>query len=326
MSFKLNIQILSNELRKRVLKTFPRRKIYTDFVNEYWGADLVDMSNVKSKNQNITFLLNVVDLYSRYAWSIPMKSKTGKEVAEAFKSIGVWPRHLWVDEGKEFYNKDVKEWCAQHDVEMYSTHSGLKSVFVESFNKTMKEAFYRYFQENLTAKFSEFLPVFISAYNNRIHSSTKETPYNIYNDIKPSQEVEEEVPVTKCKFKVGDYVRLSKVKRTFEPGYTNRWTYEVFKISFIDKRYQPVMYNVVDLRDEPISGAFYEPELSLTKIPFFKLIKSIVKRKKEKGVNMVLVNYEGYGSEFDQWIKKTDYDSFIQNKESLRKTLTENST
>ncbi len=322
MTLKENIQILSSELRKRVIRKFPRRSVYTNYVNEYWGADLVDMSNIKNKNQNITFLLNVVDLYSRFAWSIPLKSKSGKEVCDAFRSIGVWPKHLWVDEGKEFYNSFVKAWCAEHKIDMYSTHSGIKSAFAESFNKTMKEGFHRYFAEHLTTKFSNFLPVFMKNYNEvRIHSSTKETPYNIYHGIKPTQEVAKGDPVEKTKFKVGDYVRLSKIKRTFEPGYTNRWTYEVFKITFIDKRYKPVMYNLVDLHDEPIDGAFYEQELLITKIPQFKLIKSVVKRKKENRIDKVLVNYEGYDSSFDEWITKKEYDSFMKEKDALRKEL-----
>ena len=299
MTLKEDLLQLAKELRTRALKSFPRRKIHTAYVNQYWGADLVDMSNVKSKNQNITFLLNVVDLYSRFAWSIPLKSKTGKEVCDAFKSIGAWPEHLWVDEGKEFYNSHVKAWCTEHKIELYSTHSGLKSVFVESFNKTMKEAFYRHFTENQNTKFSTFLPVFMDTYNNRIHSATEETPYNVYHKIKPSLEFDDRVSVNKCKFKVGDYVRLSKLKRTFEKGYTDRWTYEVFKITFIDKRYQPVMYNVVDLLGEPLDGACYQQELLATKIPFFKVIEKVVQRKKVGNKEMVLVKYKGYDDKFN---------------------------
>ena len=127
--------------------------------DELWAADLVDMSNIKNKNQRVTFLLNIVEVYSRYAYSIPLMNKTGEAVLEAFQSIKRTSRYLWVDEGKEFYNKNVISWCKKHSILMYSTHSGLKSVFAESFNKTEKNAFYKQFnkkQNTITHLYQSF--------------------------------------------------------------------------------------------------------------------------------------------------------------------------
>ncbi len=76
------------------------------------GADLVDMSNLKNK---INFLLNVIDIYSRYAWSIPLKNKSKESLLKEFESIiddtGRHSDKLWVDEGSEFYNNLFKEYC-----------------------------------------------------------------------------------------------------------------------------------------------------------------------------------------------------------------------
>jgi transposase InsO family protein len=72
------------------------------------------MQEWSKQNKGYRYMLNVVDVYSKYAWSIPLKDKTGKTVLEAFKQIvkssGRKPGHLWVDQGKEFYNKDMDEW------------------------------------------------------------------------------------------------------------------------------------------------------------------------------------------------------------------------
>jgi hypothetical protein len=321
MSFKENVKTLSDELRRRAVSKFPRRHITTLFPNQYFGADLVDMSNVKSKNQNITFLLNVVDLFSRYAWSIPLKSKTGREVCEALKSIGVCPENLWVDEGKEFYNSYVQGWCKDNNVHMYSTQSGLGVVFVERFNLTMRECFNRFFSEHLTTKFSGFLPIFLNQYNHRIHSSTKESPYDVYHGIKDSREALLDEPVDKHKFNVGDCVRVSKVRRTFQKGSSDRFTHEAFRVSSVDTSYSPVMYQLEDMAGEEITGKFYEQELTITKVPEFKLIESVLKRKKANGVDMVLVNYKGHSSKFDEWITKRDYDVFMKQKGLLSKNL-----
>ena len=59
-------------------------------------------------------MLNVIDVFSKYAWSIPLKDKKGLTTTEAFKAIvkqsNRIPRKIWVDKGKEFYNKNMDEW------------------------------------------------------------------------------------------------------------------------------------------------------------------------------------------------------------------------
>jgi transposase InsO family protein len=137
-----DLKQFTKEIFRVAFKKFVRRTIYTISPDELWSADLVDMSNVKFHNKQTTFLLNIVDVNSRFAYSFPLKSKSGESILNALKTLTRYPRYLWVDEGKEFYNKGVKDWCKEHNIKMYSTNSGLKSVFVERFNRTMKEAYF----------------------------------------------------------------------------------------------------------------------------------------------------------------------------------------
>ena len=62
-------------------------------------------------NRGVKYLLAVIDVFSKYGWLIPLKDKTGKSVASALKTIFEErkPKKVWVDKGKEFYNKDVKD-------------------------------------------------------------------------------------------------------------------------------------------------------------------------------------------------------------------------
>lgn len=310
---------LAKELHKRALVKFPRRSVRAFLPDELWAADLVDMSNIKNKNKKITFLLNIVDVYSRFAYSIPLKNKTGEAVLEAFESIpgGRTPRYLWVDDGKEFYNKYVIAWCKTHHILMYSTHSGLKSVFAESFNKTEKNAFYHEFNKKLTKNYYTFLPEFLETYNNTVHSATKETPDKIYNHGAATHEsLLTNLNAEKPKFKVGEYVRLSKVKKTFEKGYTIKWTNEAFKIVAIDDNQSPIMYELEDLMGEKVDGKIYSQELQKTKVPFVKIIDKVVKRK--LGANkMVLVSYEGWPEKFNTWITDSEYKKWVKFKNEL---------
>ena len=98
-------------MHKPAIKHFRKRRVIVFGINEIWGADLVDMQAFAKENDGVKYLLCVIDIFSKYAWVVPIKDKSGKSVAAAFETIfkgGRRPQKLWVDKGKEFYNKDVK--------------------------------------------------------------------------------------------------------------------------------------------------------------------------------------------------------------------------
>ena len=126
-------------------------------------------------------MLNVIDIFSKYAWSIPLKDKTGKCVLDGFKQIvkesnGI-PKNIWVDEGKEFYNKLMNEWLKENNIIRYSTHGEHKSVVVERFNRTLKELMWKRFTAENTRNWIEMIDKLVHSYNNnRIHSIIGMTP------------------------------------------------------------------------------------------------------------------------------------------------------
>jgi len=97
------------------------------------------MQAFSKSNRGVRYLLTVIDVFSKYGWMLPLKDKTGKSVADAFKEIfkkSKWkPEKLWTDKGREFYNKHVKEL----GVELYSTENEEKSSVAERWNRTIKE-------------------------------------------------------------------------------------------------------------------------------------------------------------------------------------------
>jgi len=114
-----------------------------------------------------------LDTLHIYSWMLPLKTKTGVEVASALKEIFKErkPDLLWTDEGLEFFNRHVKSL-----VELYTTENEEKSSVVERWNRTMKERMFKYFIANNTRRYIDILDRLVQNYNNTIHSSIKMTP------------------------------------------------------------------------------------------------------------------------------------------------------
>ncbi|XP_067939633.1 uncharacterized protein [Watersipora subatra] len=112
-------------------------------------------------------------------------------------------------------------------------------------------------------------------------------------------------PAKKPKLKVGDTVRITKKKGTFEKGYTPRWTEEIFKITDIQYT-NPVTYKIAGLNGEEIKGSFYEPELQKSTQETFRIERVIRKRG-----NKSLVKWYGYPESFNSWV---DTESIINLK------------
>ena len=208
---------------------------------------------------------------------------------------------MWVDKGKEFYNKDVKDL-----IELYSTENEEKSSVVERWIRIMKEKMWKYFTDNNTNTYIDILPDLVKNYNNTRHSSIKMTPVEaskdkneltVWRNLYPDRL---EAIRINPKFSVGDKVRLSKKKALFEKGYTTRWTEEIFTIKKINHT-SPVTYKVEDLNGEEIDGTFYEPELQKTRQQILRIEKVI-----EKGKNKSLVKWKGYSNKFNSWVDNKD--------------------
>ena len=100
-----------------------------------WGADVADIQTITKFNKGTRFLLHVIDIFSKYAWVIPLKDKKGVTIVNAFQKILNYsmrkPNKIWVDKGCEFYNSSFKKWLSDNDIEMYSIHNEGKSVVAE---------------------------------------------------------------------------------------------------------------------------------------------------------------------------------------------------
>ena len=161
---------------------------------------------------------------------------------------------------------------------MYSTNNEGKSVVAERFIRTLKNKIYKYMTEISKNVYIDKLDDIVREYNNTYHTSIKTKPVdvkdNTYIDFK------KKVNDRDLKFKIGDYVRISKYKNIFAKGYMSNWSEEVFIIIKI-KNTVPWTYVINDLSGEEIIGTFYEKELQKTSQQEFR-IEKVVKRKGDK--------------------------------------------
>jgi hypothetical protein len=242
--------------------------------DEIWSADLVDMPKENlGRGGKYRYILTIIDLFTRYAWGIPLKTKTGSEVKQAFESIfrsNRKPSKLWVDRGKEFYNKTMDSFLKQNNIELYSTNNEGKACVVERLNRTLKQFMWKKFLIQGNQKWVKILPSVLEYYNNKIHSSTRMSPIEAskypakIKETITNNNYENEDNMTKRqnkpKIKVGQKVIVYKWKNHFEKGYTAKWSTEVFKISRVLLT-SPVTYEVKALDGEEILGRWYQNEL-----------------------------------------------------------------
>ena len=106
-----------------------------------YQANLVNYFALKRDNCFFTFLLTIIDIFSRFALAIPIKSKEGPHVATALEQdfkVMKPPRKLQTEMGKEFYNSHVKRVLNRYRVHHFSTDQPLKAQIVECFNRTLR--------------------------------------------------------------------------------------------------------------------------------------------------------------------------------------------
>ena len=253
-------------------------------------------------NKKIRFLWCVIDIFSKYAWVIPLKDKKGISIVNAFQEIlkesNRKPNKIWVDKGSKFYNNSFKKWLEDNDIVMYSTNNKKRSVVAERFIRTIKNRIYKYMTSISKNVYIDKLDDIVKKYNNTYHTSIKIKPVhlkdNTYIDFK--KKVNDKNP----KFRVGDHVRISKYKNIFTKGYMPNWSEKIFIIKKI-KNTVPWTYVINGLNDEEIIGTFYENKLQKTDQKEFRIEKAL----KKKG-DKLYVKWKGYDNSFNSWIDKKD--------------------
>ena len=291
-------------LHKSVRKKFLLRKTFAKTINDLFQADIVDMQNLSRFNDGFRYILTCIDVFSKYAYAIPVKDKSGRSIASAFEKIFAdrIPLFLQTDQGTEFYNAQVQSVFNKHKIHHYSTFSEYKAAVVERFNLTIKRRIFKYLTHKRTSRWIDVLDDLIHSYNNTFHRTIGVAPVEVSpeNEKNIAQRMYPPKPKLTWKFKKGDKVRISKQKTIFEKGYLANWTDEVFIVSDLYPTF-PVTYGLTDLLNEPINGKFYEQELQLVGISDVFAIDKVIKTRRRNGQVEYFVKWRGYPEKFNSW-------------------------
>lgn len=295
------------EIHRSARKNFPRRRFIQRGYDDTWQIDLIDMQKHARDNGGYKYILLCVDTFSKYAWAEPLKTKKGDEVTRVMRKIlqnkqARKPNNIQSDDGTEFFNSSFRALMKNYKINHYSTFSVMKASIVERLIRTLKNWLWQNFSLKGSYKWTADLQTLLNKYNNKIHRTIRMTPSSVtranadkllngpYNNIKLK---------ARAKFKVNDYVRISKYKSTFAKGYTGNWSTEIFQIDKVQNT-NPVTYLLRDSNQSPIKGSFYELELQSVKYPDVYLVEKVLQRRGNK----VYVKWLGINEK--SWIDKNN--------------------
>jgi len=148
---------------------FPRRKTYSKGIADLYQIDLVDVSGLSSHNDGSRYLQTCIDVFSKRAWAVPVRRKTGQNVAEAFEKILADGNcnMLHSDKGTEFLNSTFQAMLRRRGIKFYtSENEDLKAAVVERFNRSLKAKMFRYFTHANTKRYLDVLDDLLHSYNN----------------------------------------------------------------------------------------------------------------------------------------------------------------
>ena len=148
-----------------------------------WQADLVHIDHLSEQNDGNHYLLNVIDVFSKYAWAIPLQRKDTKNVSDAFDEIfaaGRKPVKLQTDKGKEFVNASLQKKLKDEGVQFYvGQNEDIKASVVERFNRTLKTKLWKYFTHRDTLRYVDVLADMIASYNDTYHRTIGRPPSSV---------------------------------------------------------------------------------------------------------------------------------------------------
>jgi transposase InsO family protein len=212
----------------------------------------MDMNYYAKHNGGTSFVLLAIDIFSRYAWAVPLQTKQATTVKKGFdelldKAIGRKPQRVRTDPGGEFANRMMKKWFDNHDILHTVTHNEMKANYVERLIKTIKSRIVKYFHHNNTFQYVKHLDDFMEGYNNTYHSSIKMKPSSVnksnelmlwqqqyvepyvkeinntkVNDVKKQKTKKKDKKT--FRFKTGDKVCISHLMSLFQREYDQKWT------------------------------------------------------------------------------------------------------
>ena len=321
-------------LHQPARRRYAMKKVMVGGVNVQLQFDLVDMQSWAAQNDNYKYILLGIDCFSRYAYAAPLKTKQGNVVSGALKTlldeaeerIDRRIEKIQTDEGLEFYNKQVKSMLTNRGIYLFSTKSPTKSQMAERLIRTLRARQERHNTYKGTRRWIDSFFDLVKSYNKTPHSALPRDMAPADVNLKNESQVWHSLYgkdllttppllqrqlrarkqgkfIAEKGLKIGDAVRLSKRKRTFEKAYYQNWTDEVFFVARVSKNTRPVTYKIKDDRGEVLEGVFYRQELTPVRLDAgtFAIDRVLEQETRSDGKKYLHVEWRGYPQ--STWIR-----------------------
>ena len=331
-----------NNFSKRTIEEqFKKNDIYTKFYQyrkakhhnpiyvyrkrEQFQADTVkfpDPLMMKATN-NVGNLLVIIDVFTKYAWLFPLKQITGSNVAQCFRVLfrKNKPEKLTTDAGKEFLNKNVQQVLSDFDINHYVAKGKTKAAVAERFNLTIQRLIYQICRRYNTNDWTSdiVLERAKTIYLNRMHRTIKMTPTEAEDPAVQSKlrkiyftkYRKADLNKKKPKFKIGDTVRISAIRKPFDRGYHQNFTTEVWTVSQVLKNLPLARYIVKDSHNEELDNVLNENELVAYQPSNVYEIDQVLKTRWRKGKKELFVKWLHYDNKFNSWIPAENLENLV---------------
>ena len=348
-------------IHKPVYKKIRRNKIVVAKSFEIIAVDLMNVSNIAKHNDGVNYILLGIDMFSRVVYATQMETKTGHETTQAFKKIFRHKtfRSIYADMGGEFKAKLLKNYLDTIDTHIYYATNYVKASMIERFIRTLRLKLERFMESRDSYRYIDNLQDLITSYNRTYHRSIGRSPASV-NETNTSEvfqyqylpfpkekkkkdtpktepkEKEEEGKVIvkekkmykrarRFKFKIDDYVRVSDLKKSpfQKEARASKWSEEIFKITQRRIRGDIPIYKLRDLKDEDITGTWYESELypaTYDSNIFSRLDKQHkVKTRRRNKKTEFYVKFRGYPKKFNTWLSEREYRKLVPKTKKKKK-------
>lgn len=296
---------------------FKRRKYVLKGINDLIQVDLLDLNKYLEFNNGYRYVLTAINCFTKFAYGRPLKTKTANEVKINMELIlnHVFPmvKNIQADQGSEFFNKHFKSLMSKYNINLYHVYTEIKASMIERFHRTLRKLLIKESYKRNSPKWIDFLQDVIQKYNNTIHSVTKYKPSQVgfsqekilLRRLQPQLTQVKRQP----KFKINDYVHISKKKTLFEKG-TFNFTPLVFQIRQVVTNDFPITYRLRsthETNNQDIQGTFYEEELKLAKHGLTYVVEQVLKKKYIKKKPYLYVKWMGFDDKkWNTYIEEKD--------------------
>ena len=224
-----NIKTFINEIYSRGLrKNYPTNETNVCYFDNIWSLDILDLKDYgPENNRGYRYLLVVIDNFSKYGWTLPLKNKNAQTIKNSFENVLInskrSPNLIESDLGKEFYNNIFQDFLNKNVITFYSRNSSIVAVFAERFNRTIRDLLKRPVFQKGDGNWIDVLPTITKQYN----TSLKKNEGYVYKNLLDKRKK------IKPKFQINNLVRTADLKRTFSKGDTTNWSYKLYRITEI---------------------------------------------------------------------------------------------